>query len=331
MDFNLRCSIAIGPSEIDVCLIRKKGKNSVIESLAFYEFEDEKEINNIIDSIAENLPKDVLTNVSFKHSSIIEHIYFYKSNSDIRSSLYKDLKRDYEIELKDYIIDYEENKFEEKNLIYVAAMPRSVLNFYYSILSKHKNIKLYSFETHSVSLRRVVGNFLGDGYILGCAIFKDYSTISACKDGKALAFRNLRYSWNELVGSLAKSGGISKKEAENLLQKKGFETVDEKNQEEQLIYESISGVFDQFTIEIQRTIDYITTVQKIGKIEKIVTIGQINKVNNINKYISRLFSLETVEFKPQKLIEFGQDIDSSILDNTSYFEICVGAALREIK
>ncbi len=331
MDLNLRCSIVVGLSRIEVCLLKKKGKNYKVESLAFYEFEDEKEIDGIVNNISEHLPKDVLTNVSFKHSSIIEHIYFYSLKTDVRSNVYKDLKRDYEIELKDYIIDYEDNEFADRKIVYVVAMPKTVFDFYYKVLSSQKKLKLYSFETHGSSLKRAVNEFEGGGYILECPIFEDYSSILVCGDGKFLAQRNLRYSWRDLVNSLATPDSITDEEVEKLLEEKGLEEPSSEDQNDQPVYQNISNAFDQFTIEIQRTIDYLTTVQKMGRVERIITIGKINRINKIDRYISRLFSLETVKFQPQKLVEFGDDIDFSIVGNMNYFEVCIGAALKEVQ
>ncbi len=332
MDVNLRCAVVIGPSQLDVCVLKKKGKTYVINSIAYYDFEEEKEIEDIVYNLAENLPKEILTNISLKHQSVIEHVYFYKGNTEIRSSVYKDLKRDYEIELKDYIIDYEENSVSDRKVVYVVAIPKSILDFYYDFFYKTKKFKLYSFETHNVSLKRVVNRFLGDGYFLNCAVFKDYSAILACRGNNILAIRNLRYSWKELVDYLCEAGGISGEEAEKILKEMGLREPDQESQEkDKLIYKSISEAFDQFTIEVQRTIDYITTVQKIGNIERLVSIGELNRINKVDSYISKLFSLETVKFEPQKIVEFDDKIEFSVLEHMKYFEVCVGAAIREIR
>ncbi|WP_025270334.1 hypothetical protein [Hippea sp. KM1] len=331
MDLNLRCGIAIGKNRIDACILKKKGRDYSIESLFFYDFANEGELEDIFNALSDYIPKEILANVSFKHQSIIEHIYFYNNNTESKSNIYKDLKRDYEIELKDYIIDYEEHQIKDKTVAYVVALPKSLFNFYYGMLEKQKKLKLYSFETHSVSIRRAANEFLEGDYLLGCAIFKDYSVISACSQGKVLALRNLRYSWSELINSLCNAGGITQEEAERLIREKGLEEPDDGNEEEEAVYRSISEAFDQFTIEIQRTIDYITTVQKIGDIQKIITIGEVNKIKKLENYISRLFSLETTRFQPQKLIEFNEEIDFSAIDKMNYLEVCIGAALREVK
>ncbi len=331
MDLNLRCAIVIGASQVNMCLLRKKRKKYSIESIAFYDYNDEKEIGDIVYSISEHLPKGILTNISLRHQSVIEHVYFYKSNTDIRSSVFKDLKRDYEIELKNYIIDFEEGEIGDRKIAYVAAIPKNVFDFFCDFFSESNKFRLYGFETHSVSLKRSIREFLGGGYMLNCIIFKDYSIISALKDDIVLAMRKLRYSWNELVRSLSSSGGISLDKAEEFLKKKGLKEPENEEEYDKLIYGSVSDAFDQFAIEIQRTIDYITTVQKMGKVEKIITIGEVNKINKIDNYISKLFSLETIKFQPQKLVEFGEDIDFSALENMNYLEICIGAALREVK
>jgi len=331
MDINLRCAVVIGPSQLDMCVLKRKGKTYVVKSIAYYDFEEEKEIEDIVYNLAEHLHGEILTNVSLKHQSVIEHVYFYKSSVDVKSSVFKDLKRDYEIELKDYIIDYEEDDVSDKKIVYVVAVPKNVFDFYYSMFQKEKKFKLYSFETHNVSLKRAVSRFLGSGYFLNCAVFKNYSSILVCKGNRVLAIRNLRYSWKELIGYLCEAGGISEEDAEGVLRERGLKEPKQGDQEKDiLIYQSISEAFDQFTIEIQRTIDYITTVQKIGNVEKLVSIGELNKINKVESYISKLFSLETIKFEPQKVVEFEDEIDFSILKNMEYFETCIGAAIRQI-
>ncbi len=331
MDLNLRCAVVIGTSQVNVCILRKKRKKYLVESVAFYDFDEEKEIEDIIYNFSEHLPKGILTNISLRHQSVIEHVYFYKSNTDVRSSVFKDLKRDYEIELKNYIIDYEEGKVGDIKIVYVVAVPKNVFEFFYGFFEKSKKFRLYGFETHSVSLRRSIREFLGNGYMLNCTMFRDYSMISALKDDVVLAMRKLRYSWDELVRSLSSSGGVSLDKADEFLRNRGLKEPENGDEEDRLIYDGISNAFDQFAIEIQRTIDYITTVQKMGKIEKIVTIGEINKINRLDNYITKLFSLETIKFQPQKLVEFGEDIDFSSLEHVNYLELCIGAALKEVK
>jgi Tfp pilus assembly PilM family ATPase len=127
------------------------------------------------------------------------------------------------------------------------------------------------------------------------------------------------------------AGGISDIEAGEMLSKYGLLDKDLDDERRIAFYNAVTSAFDRFSIEIQRTIDYLSTVQKMGAVESICTLGFVNRIKGIDAYLSKMFSLKANKVETQKMIEFDDDVDFSLIDKMLYFDICVGAGVRSVK
>ncbi len=334
MNLKTTHSIVIGPKQVNYCSIVRKSKHSMLNTLAYYDFNFEKpdEIADIIDSISDITKRDSLFNISILHSSIIKHIYFYKKGVvNVQSNVFRDLKNDYEIQLQDYFIDYEETETEDKKIVFVVALPKKLFNSIYKHIKKHKNMKLFSLEIDIVSLKRLVNSFYnGDDVTLCIRMNANFSTIFAIKSNTVVVSRELQYGFDNFTQDISQYGGVDIEKAAAVMESIGLHEDESFSEEETKAHEIIVSSFDRMSIEIQRTIDYLLSNQKIVGIDRIVTIGEINRIKKSDVYLSKLFSIGVEKLETSKLIEFDSTVDFSLVKDMLYFDISVGAALRSL-
>ncbi len=328
-------SVVIGPKQINYCNITKKGKSNILNAIAYYDFNSDKfeELEGIIDSISETVGKSALFNISVIDTSVIKHIYFYKKGAiNIKANILRDLKNDYEIQLKDYLIDYEEEELEDKKVAFVVAYPKSSFEKLYKYFKKHKNIKLFSLEAGIVSIKRLINSlFAEDKTRLCIRMDKSFSNIFVLHKDSVVVDRELQYGFDNFLRDIVENGGTDEKTALDVIQNIGLYQDEHPTEEETNAYEIISSSFDKISIEIQRTIDYISSGHKIRGVDKMITLGFINKIKKSDIYLSKLFSIKADKLEASKAVEFDSSIDFSMVNDMLYFDVAVGAAMRSLK
>jgi len=334
MDFRTVCGIVIGPKQVNYVLLQRRKNNVLLLAAAFYEFSFDRqdEFKDIVASIEGFLPKNTLTNISVIHPETIEHLFLYDSNvANVRANIYRDLKNSYEINLSDYLIDYEEFEVSGKKVAFVNALPKYVFDLFYTAFKDHKKLCLFSLETPVVSLRRVVNEFCRKyADVLVFNMCDEFSRIFTLKRYNIIVNRQVQGGFSSILKDMEREGGITEEEAKKLIYDRGFSDKDLDDEQKKAFYMSLSESFDRFSIEIQRTLDYLISVQKMGGVESICTLGFASSIKNVDKYLSKMFSMKAESLKLKKEIEFADEVDFSIVEDMLYFDICIGAALRRV-
>ncbi len=335
MNLNIVASVVIGPNQVNYCRVVRKSKAPVVDSVALYDFgyDNMDDLDGIMESINSLVAKPTLVNLSIISSDVIKHIYFYRRDAqNVRSNVMRDLKNDYEIKLQDYLIDFEETNLENKKIVFVVAMPKALFEACYEKIKNKGNLKLFALETDVVSLRRLVALSMQprDGMELCFNFARDHTNIFVMDGTSVLVDREINYGFDEFVKDLASAGGVGEEEIINFLEQKGF-SVDEGSSESDMnAYQVLTDVFDKMSIELQRTIDYVISNQKLGAIDGIVTLGSINRIKKADVYLSRLFSMKVEKMETAKKVEFDSAVDFSIVAQMHCFDVAVGAALRKL-
>lgn len=327
-------SLVIGSKQVDYCSIVKKGKRSILNSLAYYDFnfDNFEEIDEIIESVSEIAGKDALFNLSIMGHNVIKHIYFYKKGAaNIKANVLRDLKSDYEIQLQDYLIDYEAEELEDKKVVFVAAYPKGDFDKLYGFIKKRKNIKLFSLEIGMVSVKRLINSFYNKNETKLCIrMDKDFTNIFALKGDIIVVSREIQYGFDGFVDDIMESGGVDKQKALDVLENIGLYKDENFTQQEQQANEIITASFDKMSIEIQRTIDYLSSSRKMGGVNKIITLGFLNFIKKSDVYLSKLFSVGVEKLETAKMIEFDSSVDFSMVKDMFYFDVAAGAAMRDL-
>jgi len=327
-------ALVVGPKQVNYCSIVKKGKRNILDSLAYYDFDFNNfgEIEEIIESVSEIAGKDALFNLSIMGHNVIKHIYFYKKGAaNIKANVLRDLKSDYEIQLQDYLIDYEAEELEDKQVVFAAAYPKEDFDKLYGFIKKHKNIRLFSLEIGMVSVKRLINSFYNKNETKLCIrMDKDFTNIFALRGDIIIVSREIQYGFDGFVDDIMEFGGVDKQKALDVMENIGLYKDENFTQEELQVNEIITASFDKMSIEIQRTIDYLSSSRKMGGVNKIVTLGFINSIKKSDVYLSKLFSVGVEKLEAAKLVEFDSSVDFSMVKDMLYFDVAVGAAIRDL-
>ncbi len=333
MNLNTTHAIVIGPKQVNYCNITKKSRRNMLNSLAYYDFSFERveELKDIMESIGDIAGRGAVLNISVLHSSVIKHIYFYKKGTTkVKTNVFRDLKNDYEIQLQDYLIDYEESELEDKIAVLVVAFPKELFNKIYYYIKNQSDFRLFALEIGMISVKRLISNvYNGNDIMLCIRMDSDFSNIFAIRNGAIIVSRELQYGFYSLAKEISQYGGINIEKSITIMENIGLQENHDYTEEELKAYNTIVSSFDKMSIEIQRTIDYLLSSQKKVGIDRIITIGSINRIKRIDVYLSKLFSISAEKLESSKLIEFDSSIDFSALKEMFYTDIVIGAAMRK--
>ena len=309
-------TLIIGEGQINFATFERK-KDITLKAFSSYDFNFEtlKELESALMSFTDLIKKNPITNLIIINEEVIKNILtFNKSDfQNLKTLIYNDLKNTMGIDILEYFIDYEVLVEEEKIIVFVAAIPKSLFNEIFEYLKKFK-LKLIALETDLNALKRFSLFLTPQPYVFA-HLRKNECIILIVENNFLFTKREIKYGLNQMVDIL-ENDFSSREEAEKNLIENG--PVDR-----------FTEIFDRASLEIQRSIDYYNSFYHREPVKRIFLSGEFVKINNLEDYIAKLFNVEAQKFDPIKIVNIERRKKLKIEEaETFYFAELIGGGLR---
>ncbi|BAI80719.1 hypothetical protein DEFDS_1251 [Deferribacter desulfuricans SSM1] len=227
---------------------------------------------------------DLLDRVEFLNRNIMNH----------SAEILKRFKSSFDIELKDYLIDYSLYESENEYVAYICGIPKHFEELFHKI----KNAKFISCfsDIYATSLF-----FTNENEISLKLNVRNNNTVLCITESNNILFtRGLNIGLKSIAQKIATDGGVSINSVFDYLADVGVD--DYETEEKQAISTTIRDNIDRVSLEIQRTLDYYNRYISKGKVESINIIGKFNSIKSIEKYYNKLFNLKINKTIPENFI-----------------------------
>ncbi|MGA1862872.1 hypothetical protein OWM07_08310 [Deferribacter thermophilus] len=250
-------------------------------------------IKDIKDHISES--KNKYLTFIYCGSELLDKVEFINKNiMNIPAEILKRFKNTFEVELKDYLIDYSLSETDSEYLAYICGIPKQ----YESIFTNLKNVKLLSCfsDIYATSL------FFKDELDISLKLnVRDKQTIIFISSGENILFtRGLNIGYNHIIEKISIDGGVPTEKVIDYLENVGVDEyeTDEMNN----ISSTIRDNIDRISLEIQRTLDYYNRYINKGSVNSINIIGRFNRIKAIEKYYNKLFNMKVIKTVPENYV-----------------------------
>lgn len=324
MDISARLAVAITDSRLEAALFY--GFPFQPELVRVWAFKLTKKEDTLVAlrEIDQALKESVITIASFSlPSNVHEQLYIYGNDEDVKAGVYRDLKRDFEIELKNSWVSMEAVNLNGRVYVYAASMPVSVGNFYFETVSSAKKMKINAFETFNISVKRGIHNLFQGKNVLACFSYGNRLQMMLVRNRRILAFRRVDFLWKEMVNKVAKSMRCSFSDAVSFLRTKGFEKSEDVDES---VYITIAESIDPVIDELQRMLDYVRTYHEMfGAVDKVVLMGDLTGVKLIDTYMEQTIDISVIKS------DFSGLVKEEGRENSQFLDILIGAASRRVR
>ncbi|KAA0257354.1 hypothetical protein FHQ18_09920 [Deferribacter autotrophicus] len=252
--------------------------------------------------------------IIYAGAELIDAVYFFSKNlPNIATEIFQKLKNDFEIELKDYLIDYAIYEGDYDLAVYVCCFPKHIQNLF----EKVKQTKLISAFSDVYAQNLFYQNEEQTTLFVNV---RSYNSTLIIKQSETIFLtRGVNVGYEQIIENVATKGGVNSADVIKYLQEIGVENYE--LEEKKIISDTIKNSIDRISLEIQRTIDYYNRFIKKGSINRIYITGKLNNIKALTKYYSKLFNIKTdLIITEQNIKETDYD-----LDNFDYLTEILGA------
>ncbi len=328
MDISARLSIAVTDGFVEALLIKGQPIKPVITDAWVKEIDRDIEIKDFVKELSQTLKDPVATVVTFHSpSSVHEQLYMYGKDENVKVNIYRDLKRDFDIELKENWVSYESAVCGDNICVYAGCFPISKGNFYYRAFSG--KLRVNAFETFTISLKRGIYHLYPDETVLACMTYKNYSKILLTKNRRILAVKDIKFSWDEMVNRTAEVLKKSIPDTISFLRTSGFEKADGVDDS---VYMTMADVLDPLISGLQSVYDYVKSAKSVfGSVDRVVLMGDVTNIRYVDAYVERVLDLETKKSYLFDLADIGEGLTMDFLKTMKFLDVLVGASMRRVR
>lgn len=182
-------------------------------------------------------------------------------------------------------------------------------------------LNVVAFEPVAVALTRAVlpTDINTDHVIMDCG--ENYTDIVVALAGKPYLMRLVPIGMDNYIQAIAQHFHFSPEEARQYLLKYGVTPETEP---------IISGVFDVFTVELQKGLDYIRKQNADVTVESILVGGCAAIIPNFAQYIMNRLNAQVKYATPWQNVAISESEQDKIVEISSHMAVSVGLAEREI-
>ena len=329
MDISARLSIAVTDNSIEALFVDGLPYNPTIKDAWCFNINESADIESASRTISRSLKEAAVTIVSFHLPSVIhERLYVYEKKENIKANIYRDLKNDFGIELKENWIAYESTICRDNICVYAGHCPVTRGNFYHRVLSSNK-IKINTFETFTISLKRNIRYLYPGENVVACFTYQDYAKVLYVRNRRILIAKDIDFSWGKVVEEMSKVLGMSIADTTSFLELHGFEKVEGVSDD---VYITLAKTIDPLVNGIQSVLDYIRSAGDVfGEANRIVFAGDIARLRYVGVYVERLIGVRVGDMSPIDIVDIGGSLTVDMLRTVKYLDILIGGALRRIR